>query len=318
MSRRHAATSACMSAIRLTIGMENSVGTAAMQVPDVGAVPNRSRRLTGQLVTRMRRHHNVGGLDRAGRPRLSLLPRIWRRSAARQNAFPLRVQERTDDEAQDPIACDRARGWHRWRSRPRPRRSASPSRATEVARPYSLNETFTHGVLGNVYEGLTKRDKELKIIPGLAERWETLEPNALALPSAQGRQVPQRRGLHRRRRGVLGRPRAHAPASDVKTRFPADAKVVKVDDHTVDFITVRPEPDPALRMGHLVHPVEEVGRGERLGAAAAAGRPADELRGAQRQRHRPVHHHQPSGRREDRRSSRTRTGGASRSTISTR
>src|SRR5262252_1071113 len=42
--------------------------------------------------------------------------------------------------------------------------------------PYSLNETFTHGVLGNVYEGLTKRDKDLKIIPGLAERWEILEP----------------------------------------------------------------------------------------------------------------------------------------------
>src|SRR5215470_13071759 len=43
--------------------------------------------------------------------------------------------------------------------------------------PYSLNESFTHGVLGNVYEGLTKRDKELKIVPGLAERWETPEPN---------------------------------------------------------------------------------------------------------------------------------------------
>ena len=42
--------------------------------------------------------------------------------------------------------------------------------------PYSLNETFTHGMLGNVYEGLTKRDKELKIVPGLAERWEVAEP----------------------------------------------------------------------------------------------------------------------------------------------
>src|SRR5207253_8015418 len=42
--------------------------------------------------------------------------------------------------------------------------------------PYSLNETFTHGVLGNVYEGLTKRDKDLKIMPGLAERWEIVEP----------------------------------------------------------------------------------------------------------------------------------------------
>src|SRR4029079_9443122 len=42
--------------------------------------------------------------------------------------------------------------------------------------PYSLNETFTHGVLGNVFEGLTKRDKDLKIIPGLAESWEVVEP----------------------------------------------------------------------------------------------------------------------------------------------
>src|SRR3954452_4346668 len=42
--------------------------------------------------------------------------------------------------------------------------------------PYSLHETFTHGALGNVYEGLTKRDKELKIVPGLAERWEMVEP----------------------------------------------------------------------------------------------------------------------------------------------
>src|SRR5262249_41038630 len=42
--------------------------------------------------------------------------------------------------------------------------------------PYSLNETFTLGVLGNVYEGLTKRGPKLEIIPGLAERWEVLEP----------------------------------------------------------------------------------------------------------------------------------------------
>src|SRR5262249_57302730 len=40
--------------------------------------------------------------------------------------------------------------------------------------PYSLNETFTLGLLGNVYEALTKRDKDLKIIPGLAESWEVV------------------------------------------------------------------------------------------------------------------------------------------------
>jgi peptide/nickel transport system substrate-binding protein len=42
--------------------------------------------------------------------------------------------------------------------------------------PYSLNETFTLGALGNVMEALTKRDKNLKIIPGLATSWEVLDP----------------------------------------------------------------------------------------------------------------------------------------------
>ena len=42
--------------------------------------------------------------------------------------------------------------------------------------PYTLNETFTLGAMGNVMEGLTKRDKDLKIIPGLAERWEIVDP----------------------------------------------------------------------------------------------------------------------------------------------
>ena len=70
--------------------------------------------------------------------------------------------------------------------------------------PYTLNETFTLGALGNVMEGLTKRDKDLKIIPGLAERWEIVDPLQVALLPAQGRQVPRRRGLHGRRRALLG------------------------------------------------------------------------------------------------------------------
>jgi len=64
--------------------------------------------------------------------------------------------------------------------------------------PYTLNETTTHAHLGQVYEGLIARDKDLKIVPGLAESWETPEPNPLALPFAQERQVPERRPLHRR------------------------------------------------------------------------------------------------------------------------
>jgi peptide/nickel transport system substrate-binding protein len=107
--------------------------------------------------------------------------------------------------------------------------------------PYSLNETFTHGVLGNVYEGLTKRDKELKIIPGLAERWEIVEPTRWRFYLRKG--VKFQNGEDFTADDVVfSAARAHAPASDIKTRFPGDTKVVKIDDHTVDFITSGPNP----------------------------------------------------------------------------
>ena len=37
--------------------------------------------------------------------------------------------------------------------------------------PYTLNESTTHAHLGQVYEGLIARDKDLKIVPALAESW---------------------------------------------------------------------------------------------------------------------------------------------------
>src|ERR1700730_3686956 len=89
--------------------------------------------------------------------------------------------------------------------------------------PYSLNETFTHGVLGNVYEGLTKRDKELKIIPGLAESWEIVEPTRWRFHLRKG--VKSQNGEDFTADDVVfSATRLHAPASDVKTRFPADTK----------------------------------------------------------------------------------------------
>ena len=71
-------------------------------------------------------------------------------------------------------------------------------------------------------------------------------------------------------------------------------------------------------MGHLVHHVEEMGGGEQLRRGAAGRRPADELCGAQHQRHRPVHPRpaiRPACAPPTRR---TRAGGARSSTISTR
>src|SRR5215210_681104 len=107
--------------------------------------------------------------------------------------------------------------------------------------PYSLNETFTHGVLGNVYEGLTKRDKELKIVPGLAERWEIVEPTRWRFYLRKG--VKFHNGEDFTADDVVfSADRVRAGASDLKTRLPADAKAVKVDDYTVDFVLTGANP----------------------------------------------------------------------------
>src|SRR2546428_5142010 len=107
--------------------------------------------------------------------------------------------------------------------------------------PYSLNETFTHGVLGNVFEGLTKRDKKLQITPGLAERWEVLEPTRWRFYLRKG--VKFHNGEDFTADDVVfSTARMGSPASQIKTRAPADMKAVKVDDYTVDFILTSPNP----------------------------------------------------------------------------
>src|SRR6266700_5153299 len=88
--------------------------------------------------------------------------------------------------------------------------------------PYSLNETFTHGVLGNVFEGLTKRGPNLEIKPGLAERWEVLEPTRWRVYLRKG--VKFHNGEDFTADDVVfSAERIHASGSDIKTRLPPDA-----------------------------------------------------------------------------------------------
>src|SRR3981189_2547360 len=42
--------------------------------------------------------------------------------------------------------------------------------------PYTLNDRTTYDPLGQVFEGLGTRDKDLKIIPALAQSWATPKP----------------------------------------------------------------------------------------------------------------------------------------------
>jgi peptide/nickel transport system substrate-binding protein len=107
--------------------------------------------------------------------------------------------------------------------------------------PYSLNETFQLGYLGNIYEGLIRRGPNLEIEPALAVRWEVLEPTRWRFYLRKG--VKFHNGTAFTADDVVfSAERVRAKTSDLKVRLAADTKVVKVDDHTVDFITSAPNP----------------------------------------------------------------------------
>ncbi len=107
--------------------------------------------------------------------------------------------------------------------------------------PYTLNETFTLGTLGNVYEGLTRRGPNLEILPALAESWEVVEPTRWRFHLRDD--VTFHNGNPFTAEDVVfSANRVRAEGSDLTTRIPADAEFVAVDDHTVDVVLSQPNP----------------------------------------------------------------------------
>ena len=107
--------------------------------------------------------------------------------------------------------------------------------------PYTLNETTTNAHLGNVYEGLTSRGRDLAIGPGLAERWEVAEPTRWRFYLRKG--VKFQSGDDFTADDVIfSAERVRAAGSNFQTRVPKDAKFVKVDDYTVDVVLSSPNP----------------------------------------------------------------------------
>jgi peptide/nickel transport system substrate-binding protein len=107
--------------------------------------------------------------------------------------------------------------------------------------PYTLNETTTLAHLGHVYEGLVGRDKDLKIVPALAESWETPQPTLWRFHLRKNVKF-QNGDPFTADDVVFSAERVRAKGSNFQTQIPADTKVVKVDDYTVDFVLTSPNP----------------------------------------------------------------------------
>ena len=107
--------------------------------------------------------------------------------------------------------------------------------------PYTLRETTTIAHQGHVYEGLVARDKNLKIVPALAESWETPEPTRWRFHLRHN--VKFHNGDPFTADDVIfSAERVRANGSNFTSVVPADAKFVKIDDHTVDVVLKSPNP----------------------------------------------------------------------------
>ena len=108
--------------------------------------------------------------------------------------------------------------------------------------PYTLKETTTIAHHAHVYEGLVTRDKNLKIVPALAESWETLTPTHWRFHLRKN--VKFHNGDPFTADDVIfSATRVRDPkGSNFTSNVPADAKFVKVDDNTVDVMLDSPNP----------------------------------------------------------------------------
>jgi peptide/nickel transport system substrate-binding protein len=116
---------------------------------------------------------------------------------------------------------------------------------TDVASldPMTLNVTFTLGFQGNFYETLFGYDKDLKLVPVLAESWSNPEPTKWVIKLRQG--VKFHDGSPFTADDVIfSWQRSLTPGSNMKGFGAKATDVKKIDDYTVEIDT--PSPNPIL------------------------------------------------------------------------
>lgn len=107
--------------------------------------------------------------------------------------------------------------------------------------PHSLNESLQLTVTGNVYEPLVARDRNLKLVPGLATSWKQTSPTVWRFELRKG--VEFHDGTPFTADDVLFTfARAAGEGSDMKSYVNDVKDVRKINSHTVDVETKGPFP----------------------------------------------------------------------------
>lgn len=107
--------------------------------------------------------------------------------------------------------------------------------------PHALAETFTLSWLGQVYEPLVGRGKDLELVPALATKWEQIEPNVWRFHLRQG--VKFADGTPFTADDVVfSLQRVKKDGSDMAYTVASVTDIKKVDDFTVDLVMAKPNP----------------------------------------------------------------------------
>jgi peptide/nickel transport system substrate-binding protein len=107
--------------------------------------------------------------------------------------------------------------------------------------PHALAETFTLSWLGQIYEPLVGRGKNLELVPALATRWEQTDPKTWRFHLRQN--VKFHGGEPFTADDVIfSVGRIKAEGSDMAYTVASVKEVKKIDDFTVDFILETPNP----------------------------------------------------------------------------
>lgn len=107
--------------------------------------------------------------------------------------------------------------------------------------PHAVNSAPVLGFLNNVYEGLVRRNKEMKIEGALAESWEALGSDGWRFHLRPN--VTFHDGSTFTAEDVMfSYERASSEEADVRSWFSPVSEVIVQDDFTIDFLTKAPNP----------------------------------------------------------------------------